>query len=111
MRSHITARQKLETLRDELARSLNRPMAVELEVFADQIDNLLASIDRDTSLSHLQRTANQYRDVVAALRKIDTGEYGVCEDCDQQISPRRLSAVPQARRCVRCQERFERAAA
>jgi DnaK suppressor protein len=111
MKNHTTVKRQLETLRDELARSLNRPAAVDLEVFADPIDSILASIDRDVRLNHLQRTANQYREVVAAIGRIDAGEYGICQDCEEAISPQRLSAVPQARRCVHCQERLERAAA
>jgi DnaK suppressor protein len=37
-----------------------------------------------------------------------TGEYGVCEDCGQQISAERLSFLPEATRCVTCQARQER---
>lgn len=111
MKKHDTVRRQLETLRDELARSLHRPTALDLEVFADPMDSLLASIDRDARLSHLQRKANQYREIVEALARLDAGEYGNCQDCEEPISPPRLKAVPQARRCVRCQDRFERAAA
>ena len=33
--------------------------------------------------------------------------YGICEDCQEPISPARLHALPFARRCVVCQEQFE----
>ncbi len=36
------------------------------------------------------------------------GEYGVCEDCGQQISTERLEFLPEATRCVSCQARHER---
>lgn len=111
MKNHDNVRRQLETLREELARSLRRPTALDLEVFADPMDNLLASIDRDARLSHLQRKANQYREITAALARLDSGEYGICQDCDEEISPKRLRAAPQARRCIRCQDRQERAAA
>ncbi|HEU4686108.1 MAG TPA: TraR/DksA C4-type zinc finger protein [Nitrospira sp.] len=42
-----------------------------------------------------------------ALRRLDEGTYGICEDCDAPISPGRLRALPFARRCVACQEQFE----
>jgi DnaK suppressor protein len=42
-----------------------------------------------------------------ALRRLDEGTYGICEDCDAPISPARLRALPFARRCVACQEQFE----
>jgi len=42
-----------------------------------------------------------------ALQRLDEGTYGVCEDCEVQIAPGRLRALPFARRCVGCQEQFE----
>ncbi|MDF2459709.1 MAG: hypothetical protein K0S79_2125 [Nitrospira sp.] len=42
-----------------------------------------------------------------ALRRLDEGTYGICEDCEAPISPARLRALPFARRCVGCQEQFE----
>jgi RNA polymerase-binding transcription factor len=42
-----------------------------------------------------------------ALRRLDEGTYGICEDCDAPISPARLQALPFARRCITCQEQFE----
>jgi RNA polymerase-binding transcription factor len=42
-----------------------------------------------------------------ALRRLDEGTYGVCEDCEEPISPARLRALPFARRCIACQEQCE----
>lgn len=42
-----------------------------------------------------------------ALRRLDEGTYGICEDCEAPISAGRLRALPFARRCVSCQEQFE----
>jgi DnaK suppressor protein len=43
----------------------------------------------------------------AALDRLARDEYGNCEDCDGEISLKRLEAIPWASRCVPCQERFE----
>jgi DnaK suppressor protein len=54
---------------------------------------------------------NQRREVVlidAALARIDAGEYGVCADCEQEIDPRRLVALPYALLCTECAQRRER---
>jgi DnaK suppressor protein len=52
---------------------------------------------------HLQ----QLRSVEEALLKIEEGSFGRCDDCDEEISPGRLNAVPFALRCVECQEQHE----
>ena len=43
-----------------------------------------------------------------ALKKIDDGLFGVCEDCKGSIAKGRLKAVPFARLCVKCQEKKEK---
>ncbi len=66
----------------------------------------LERIDRKKSLDEQGR-----RDQVAvehALTKITSGEFGVCEDCDEHIPSRRLMVLPEARLCARCQEFEER---
>lgn len=44
------------------------------------------------------------REIEEALNRMEDGEYGVCMECDEPISIKRLQAVPWARYCVRCQE-------
>lgn len=50
------------------------------------------------------------RMVEEALDRIAAGDYGVCLGCDRPIPDKRLRAVPWARYCVECQERFTEAA-
>jgi len=42
----------------------------------------------------------------AALERLKRGEYGICEECDEPISEKRLMAVPWTRHCLQCQENF-----
>jgi DnaK suppressor protein len=46
------------------------------------------------------------REIADALHRMDTGQYGVCPECEEPISAKRLDAVPWARYCVTCQERI-----
>lgn len=39
-----------------------------------------------------------------ALDRLDAGEYGVCEKCEEPIHAKRLRALPWAKYCIRCQE-------
>ena len=43
-----------------------------------------------------------------ALQKIETGEFGVCEECNEEISVKRLEARPETTLCIRCKEDQER---
>ncbi|MFW6198488.1 MAG: TraR/DksA family transcriptional regulator [Acidobacteriota bacterium] len=45
-----------------------------------------------------------------ALERIELDEYGECEECGEEISERRLQAIPWAALCIDCQEKKEAAA-
>jgi DnaK suppressor protein len=47
-------------------------------------------------------------DVVAALKKLDEGTYGVCERCHKPISPARLEAKPASAYCIDCASALRR---
>jgi DnaK suppressor protein len=48
--------------------------------------------------------AKLLREVGDALHRIETGSYGVCMECEEEISTKRLDALPWAKYCVTCQE-------
>jgi DnaK suppressor protein len=45
--------------------------------------------------------------VNAALVRLDSGEYGICSECERPIGAKRLAAVPWAGYCVACQEQLD----
>ena len=46
----------------------------------------------------------ELRQVNHALKLLDAGEYGICEDCGEPIPEPRLRAVPYATLCIECAE-------
>jgi len=66
---------------------------------------------RDLLIGILQRSEAEICDIDAALEKIDSGTFGICENCDRPISRNRLRALPFARLCLRCKEAEERQSA
>ena len=51
----------------------------------------------------------ELEDIDDALRKLDEGTYGICEECGKPIDEARMEAVPWARYCVVDQARLEKA--
>jgi len=49
-----------------------------------------------------EREEARYAAVVAALRRIEDGEYGMCTTCGEAIAPGRLFVVPEAEHCPAC---------
>lgn len=52
-------------------------------------------------------SAQEVREIVAAIKRIDDGSFGYCIDCNMQMPKERLEARPQAARCCRCQQQIE----
>ena len=49
----------------------------------------------------------EYNRIIQALEKLKAGTYGICIDCGEDISEKRLKSYPNAARCILCQEAFE----
>ena len=64
--------------------------------------------DRDFSLGLVSSEREILYELSDALKKIEEGTFGVCEDCKVSIAKTRLRAVPYARLCVKCQEKREK---
>ncbi len=55
----------------------------------------------------VERREAMLRDIEAALKRIDDGNYGLCRDCDAAIDPRRLEIDPTVLRCIDCASKSE----
>lgn len=56
----------------------------------------------------IEKYALELQEIETSLQKIKDNIYGICEMCDGEISPERLSAKPHARYCVNCRELYEK---
>lgn len=94
----------LERREAELVHVLRSRDHISIERSADQIDEVQLASERDLVIRILDREAVLLRQVTGALRRIHDGAFGTCIDCERAISPKRLTVVPWAPRCIQCQE-------
>ena len=64
--------------------------------------------DREFSLGLASSGRELLYSLDDALKRIEEGAFGICEDCKKVIAKTRLKAVPYARFCVKCQEKKEK---
>ena len=100
--------QILERKEAELAGVLRKRDGIEIEKSADQMDEIQYASEREMAILNVDRETALLRQVKAALRRVHGGSYGDCVDCESEISPKRLAAVPWAQRCIQCQELADR---
>ncbi len=104
-------RSKLLAWRDDIiAESRETLVALqsENENHADLADRASSETDRSIELRARDRQRKLIAKIDAALRRIDDGTYGYCEETGEPISLRRLDARPIATLSIEAQERHER---
>jgi DnaK suppressor protein len=106
-----TAKYKaiLEKRQAELAGVLRNRDAITIEKSPDALDEVQNAAERELAIRNLDRESNLLRNVRAALQRIEEGTFGVCVHCEEEISPKRIAAVPWTPFCIACQEQADRA--
>ena len=101
-------RKILEDKAEEVRRSMSAQKAAQvvarLDVPSDEGDLSQQHHEEWIFLNRNTIDMKLLREVSDALHRVDTGQYGICLECEEPISPKRLEAVPWARYCVACQE-------
>jgi DnaK suppressor protein len=92
----------------ELERVTRRRDDITVERNADQLDEIQAASQRTLAVYNLDREFNQLREARAAIRRFQEGGFGICQECEDDIHPKRLAAAPWALYCIRCQEAADR---
>ncbi len=64
--------------------------------------------DREFSMGRVSDDREFLFELDDALKRIEDGSFGICEDCGALISKTRLKAVPSARLCIKCQEKKDK---
>ena len=98
----------LENKQDELERIVRNRDAITIEKSADALDEVQHASERELAIRNLDRESNLLRNVRSALRRIEDESFGICMHCEEEISPKRLAAVPWAPFCIQCQEQADR---
>ena len=111
-------KQRLLDLRDELVDSMsgmtrdtirNAPEGSEASGSGQhQGDAGSDAYDRDFALSVLAKEQDALYEIEQALRRIQSGSYGICEISQKKIPQARLEAIPFARLTVECQAQWEK---
>lgn len=78
-----------------------------VETVMDDGDLSVIDLSEDISLKQLSTHRETLIKIDAALRKLEDGTYGVCEECGDEISEERLKIMPFAIYCRDCQEKKE----
>jgi DnaK suppressor protein len=97
-----------QALLDSAKKTLMEESNFDTDDLPDEID--LASSEYAQSMVFRLRDREKFllKKIEKALSRIDEGTFGVCERCEEEISPKRLEARPVTTLCIRCKEEQEK---
>lgn len=99
-----TVRQLLESRLKEAAKKDGARESIRIQQAADPVDMTLQAAEREMAMQSLDLRAGLVRQLRSAIDRIDDGTYGTCRECEEEIAPKRLKAIPWAQLCIHCQE-------
>jgi len=97
----------LKEVKEEISKYVSGDNKQLVDTANDEGDWAQIDISEDLSLQRLSAHRKLMYNLDEAIRKIDEGTYGICEDCGEEISEKRLLVLPAATLCVDCQENRE----
>lgn len=106
---HLLLNLKEQTLL-EIKRSIKKGSETTVgdEPTGDIYDQASSERDRELGLLLNDRERQKLHNIDEALLRIAEDEYGICEECDEDIPPGRLKVLPFTRHCVRCKSELEK---
>ena len=84
--------------------------SIRIQQVADPVDMTQEAVARDIAVQILDCESTLLRRLRSAIDRIDDGSYGICLECEEEIAPKRLKAIPWAELCISCQERADASA-
>src|ERR1700720_3578259 len=104
-------KKKLLTRREELTKTIARTQEEGRTADEDPTVDLADKAANSYTKEFLFGMTNTDRRVLnmidAALKRIQTDEYGVCANCQEELQQKRLGAVPWPKLCIACKEKME----
>jgi DnaK suppressor protein len=91
----------------QMGRRLTRDMGQKIDSAMDSADQSALDVDQGIDYSLLEMKYEQYKDIADAFRKLQNKTFGLCEECGNEISIKRLEVNPLARYCIECKTRKE----
>ena len=74
----------------------------------DPVDLAVRNYSKNVMLAVSENESKQLALIDEALLRIEDDEYGTCQNCEKDVNPKRLAAIPWARYCLDCQELLEK---
>jgi RNA polymerase-binding transcription factor len=100
-------RKQIEEEKTTILVALKQSAALDIDTDGDETDEIQAKILALASTQLMTRNKEKLSRLDVALKKISEGTFGYCEECEEEISEKRLTINPWFSTCISCAEHLE----
>lgn len=100
-------RKTLEEQRNVISFKVKQNASADIDIDGDDTDEIQGKIIALANAQLIARDKEKILKIENAIRKISDGTFGYCEECEEEISEKRLLVNPGFTTCIGCAERIE----
>lgn len=97
-----------EIITKKIAALSHKAVDSDIDFDGDESDEIQGAVILNMVYEHNDRNNALFAALRQALEKIDIGEYGICEECGEEIPYKRILICPEAKYCIKCAELQEK---
>ena len=94
--------QEIDVLTLELQNIEKSLKPIKKDCSLDSIDHKMLKQDQNVNIQRFEEAKKRLNRLKYALLRVDTEEYGVCKECEEDIALERLKLIPESQYCVSC---------
>ncbi|MBI4238306.1 MAG: RNA polymerase-binding protein DksA [Deltaproteobacteria bacterium] len=107
-RFHELLLERRRQIMEAVDQTREEGLGIDPDDLPDEVDQASTEAGQAMQLRLRDRENVLLKKIEKAIKKIDAGEFGVCESCGEEIGMKRLEARPVSELCIRCKEEQER---
>lgn len=101
-RLKTTIKEEIELLTQDIFTLENQLRPIKKDCTLDNAAHHSLKLDQNITIQRYEEAKKRLNRLKSAYLKIDTKEYGVCKECEEEISLERLKLIPESLYCVDC---------
>lgn len=107
MKKSFIAKIKIRLLEEKEIISSKQVEPIDIDISGDEVDEIQGKILANIQAQLSSRDRVKLKGIEIALEKIEEGSFGICEECNDKISEKRLTINPMFTLCINCAEQIE----
>ncbi len=98
--------KEIQSLTQEVEKIQEQLKPIKKDCSLDSIDHKILKQDQNITIQRYEVAKKRLNRLKAAYLNVDTDEYGVCKECEEDINIERLKLIPESQYCVVCMNKL-----